>query len=161
MRIYVQKVEKKINPRFWRNFLKKRTFRFFFANIPKNVQKQIFKGSETIKKNYEVVFKIWAKKKWTDHPSIPSIPSHPSIKNRRGRLVPRCGSKRQHNDIPVGRLLFRIPFLKGPKPRFESSMTLTLEIRFCLILIVEGRIKTYMCNFLVNSSGSRVVVNLP
>ena len=29
--------------------------------------------------------------------------------------------------------------------------------RFCLILIVEGRIKTNMCNFLVNSSGSRAV----
>ena len=30
--------------------------------------------------------------------------------------------------------------------------------RFCLILIVEGRINTNMCNFLVNSHGSRVVV---
>ena len=38
------------------------------------------------------------------------------------------------------------------------SMTLTLKIRFGLILIVEGRIKTYMCNFLVNRSDSRVVV---
>ena len=57
------------------------------------MQKHIFKVTETIKKNYEVVFKIWLKKKkWTDHPShpIPSIPSHPSVNTRRrGRLVPR------------------------------------------------------------------------
>ena len=79
------KSRKKINPRFWRNFLKKRTFRFFFANIQKNVQKQIFKRSETIKKNYEVVFKIWVKKKkWTDHP-IPSIPSIRQYKKLRGQ----------------------------------------------------------------------------
>ena len=135
MRIYVKKVEKKINPRFWRNFLKKRTFRFFFANIPKNVQKQIFKGSETIKKNYVVVFKIWAKKKkWTDHP-IPSHPSSVSKKIGGGAWYPVAWVKRQHNDIPVGRLLFRIPFLKRLKPRFESSMTLTLKMRFCLICI--------------------------
>ena len=36
------------------------------------MQKHIFKGTEKIKKNYEVVFKIWAKKK-----SGPTIPSHP------------------------------------------------------------------------------------
>ena len=36
-------------------------------------------------------------------------------------------------------------------------MTLTLKIRFCLILIVEGRINTYMCNFIVNGSDSMVV----
>ena len=42
------------------------------------MQKHIFKGTEKIKKNYEVVFKIWAKKKSgpTIHPIHP-IPSHP------------------------------------------------------------------------------------
>ena len=102
-----------------------------------------------------------SQKKKVDRPSDPSIhPSiHPSVnKIGGGAWYPVAEVKRQHNDIPVGRLLFRIPFLKRPRPRFESSMTLTLKIRFCLILIVEGRIKTYMCNFLVNRSDSRVVV---
>ena len=40
-----------------------------------------------------------------------------------GAWYPVAAQKRQHNDIPVGRLLFRIPFLKRPMPRFESSMT--------------------------------------
>ena len=57
------KNRKKTNPPFSRNILKKRKFQFFSANIPKNVQKHIFKESETIKKNYVVVFKIWVKKK--------------------------------------------------------------------------------------------------
>ena len=40
------------------------------------MKKQIFKGSETIKINYEVVFKILVKKK--SGPTIhPSHPSHP------------------------------------------------------------------------------------
>ena len=69
-----KKSRKKINPRFWRNFLKKRTFRFFPANITKNVQKHIFKGSETTKKSYVVIFKIWAKRKKVDRPSHPSHP---------------------------------------------------------------------------------------
>ena len=37
------------------------------------MQKHIFKGTETIKKNYVVVFKIWAKKK-VDRPSHPIHP---------------------------------------------------------------------------------------
>ena len=53
----------------------------------------------------------------------PSHPSHPSIKIGGGAWYPVAEVKRQHNDIPVGRLLFRIPFLKRPKPWFESSMT--------------------------------------
>ena len=40
------------------------------------MQKQIFKGSETIKINYEVVSKIWAKKK--SGPTIPSIRQYES-----------------------------------------------------------------------------------
>ena len=35
------------------------------------MQKHIFKGTEKIKKKYEVVFKIWAKKK--SGPTIPSV----------------------------------------------------------------------------------------
>ena len=40
------------------------------------MQKHIFKGTEKIKRNYEVVFKIWAKKKSgpTIHPSHPIRP---------------------------------------------------------------------------------------
>ena len=51
------------------------------------MQKHIFKGTEKIKKNYKVVFKIWAKKKkWTDHPIHPSI--LPSIKIGGGAWYP-------------------------------------------------------------------------
>ena len=55
----------------------------------------------------------------------PSNPSYSSVikKIGGGAWYPVAEVKRQHNDIPVGRLLFRIPFLKRPKPRFESSMT--------------------------------------
>ena len=109
-------------------------------------------------------FSRYGQKKKMDrssHPPHPSHPIHPILPSKKiggGAWYPVAAQKRQHNDIPVGRLLFRIPLLKQPKPRFESSMTLTLKIRFCLILIVEGRINTYMCNFLVNRSDSRVVV---
>ena len=42
------------------------------------MQKHIFKVTEIDKKNYEVVFKILAKKKKLgDHPSHPSHPIHP------------------------------------------------------------------------------------
>ena len=52
------KSRKKNQPPILTKFFEKKNIPIFFANIPKNVQKQIFKGSETIKKNYEVVFKI-------------------------------------------------------------------------------------------------------
>ena len=93
-----KKSKKKPTPNFGEIFWKKEHSDFFPRIFQNKMQKHIFKGTEKIKKNYEVVFKIWAKKKkWTDHPihpSIhPSIPSiHPSVnKNWRGRLVPRCG----------------------------------------------------------------------
>ena len=124
-------------------YFEKKNIPIFFLRIFQKMCRSIyFRELKQLKKIIQQ-FSRYGQKKKVDRPSIPSIhPIHPSVNT-------------------VGRLLFRIPFLKGPKPRFESSMTLTLEIRFCLILIVEGRIKTYMCNFLVNSSGSRVVVNLP
>ena len=69
----------------------KKNIPIFSANIPKDVQKHIFWGTEIIKKNYVVVLKIWTNKK--SGPTILSIhPPHPSIKNRRGLLVPRGGS---------------------------------------------------------------------
>jgi len=37
--------QKKTNPRFWRSFLKKRTFRFFSANIPKNISDPYILGN--------------------------------------------------------------------------------------------------------------------
>ena len=91
---------------FWRNILKKRIFRFFSANIPKNVQKQIFKGTEIIKKKYVVVFKIWAKKK-----SGPTIPSHhiPSPVNKRGENAWEPGG-----DILVSLNFIMIPCMSPP-----------------------------------------------
>ena len=41
-------------------YFEKKNIPIFSANISKNVQKHIFKGTETIQKNYKIVFKIWA-----------------------------------------------------------------------------------------------------
>ena len=49
------------------------------------MQKHIFKGTEKIKKNYGVVFKIWGKKK-VDRPSHPS---HPSVNIKNGGVKKR------------------------------------------------------------------------
>ena len=73
-----KKSKKKPTPDFGEIFWKKEHSDFFSRIFQKQLQKHIFKGTEKIKKNYEVVFKIWAKKK-VDRPSIPSHPSHPSI----------------------------------------------------------------------------------
>ena len=55
-------------------FFEKENIPIFFRELLKNCGKTSWKGSETIRKNYLVVFKIWAtKKKLTDHPSHPSI----------------------------------------------------------------------------------------
>ena len=83
-----KKSKKKPTPNFGEIFWKKEHSDFFPRIFQNKMQKHIFKGTEKIKKNYEVVFKIWAKKK--SGPTIHPIPSHPSVNKKwRGSLVPR------------------------------------------------------------------------
>ena len=102
-----KKSKKKPTPNFGEIFWKKEHSDFFPRIFQNKMQKHIFKGTEKIKKNYEVVFKIWAKKKSgpTIHP-IPSHPIHPSVNMKVARRPgnPEVLVKSQLTDIPVGRL---------------------------------------------------------
>ena len=74
---------------FWQNCLKNRTFWFFSPNIPEHKKIPLLTGPKTVRKRYQVVFKIWAKKE-VERPSVPSHPSIPSVNTRwLGRLIPR------------------------------------------------------------------------
>ena len=51
------------------NFFEKNNISIFFSeNIPKYVENHLLRDPETIKKKYQIVFKIWAKKKKKDRP---------------------------------------------------------------------------------------------
>ena len=71
---FLQKFSRKRGVSILAKFFEKENIPIFFRELLKNCGKTSWKGSETIRKNYLVVFKIWAtKKKLTDHPSHPSI----------------------------------------------------------------------------------------
>ena len=122
------------------SFVKKWTFRFFSANIPKNVQKHIFKGTEKIKKNYEVVFKIWAKKK--SGPTIHPIPSHP---------IPSHSIHPSHPSIKKSAGAPGTPLRDTGREYWE-------RLEYCLN--VEGWINLNMCNFLLFSTDSIRAMNV-
>ena len=96
-------------------YFEKKNIPIFSANIPKNVQKHIFEGNETIKKNYEVVFKIWAKKKkLSDHPIHPIHPSiHPSVRQYTGREYLKAAkiSPSAHQSMAYGKNTYNVLIL--------------------------------------------------
>ena len=96
-------------------YFEKKNIPIFFLRIFQKMCRSIyFRELKQLKKIIQQFSRYGPKKKsgptTPSHPIHPIPSHHPSIKIGGGAWYPVAEVKRQHNDIPVGRLLFRIPF---------------------------------------------------